>query len=194
MKVSKIQKKIEKTLDEKRYNHSLGVAYTASCLAMKYDVDINKAYLAGILHDCAKNLSDDKRLELAQKYDIFVSKVEKENPFLLHGKIGALIAKKKFKIDDEDILNAISFHTTGRPSMSTLEKIIYISDYIEINRMQASNLNIIRKLAFEDLDLCLIKILEDTLDYLKNKNACIDPETQNTYDYYIKEKLINDRC
>lgn len=194
MKISKIQKKIEKALDEKRYNHSLGVAYTASCLAMKYDVDINKAYLAGILHDCAKNLSDDKRLELAQRYDIFVSKVEKENPFLLHGKIGALIAKKKFKIEDEDILNAISFHTTGRPSMSTLEKIIYISDYIEINRIQATNLNIIRKLAFEDLDLCLIKILEDTLNYLKNKNACIDPETQKTYDYYIKEKLINDRC
>lgn len=194
MKISKIQKKIEKALDEKRYNHSLGVAYTASCLAMKYDVDINKAYLAGILHDCAKNLSDDKRLELAQRYDIFVSKVEKENPFLLHGKIGALIAKKKFKIEDEDILNAISFHTTGRPSMSTLEKIIYISDYIEINRIQATNLNTIRKLAFEDLDLCLIKILEDTLNYLKNKNACIDPETQKTYDYYIKEKLINDRC
>ena len=194
MKISKIQKKIEKALDEKRYNHSLGVAYTASCLAMKYDVDINKAYLAGILHDCAKNLSDDKRLELAHRYDIFVSKVEKENPFLLHGKIGALIAKKKFKIEDEDILNAISFHTTGRPSMSTLEKIIYISDYIEINRIQATNLNIIRKLAFEDLDLCLIKILEDTLNYLKNKNACIDPETQKTYDYYIKEKLINDRC
>lgn len=191
MKYEKIACKIKKAQTEKRFEHTLGVAYTAAALAMKYDIDVENARLAGLLHDCAKQLTDDKRIELCQKYDLPMSQIEMDNPFLLHGKVGKLIANKKFGITDEDILNAICFHTTGRPAMSLLEKIIFVSDYIEPNRKEAPNLIALRKLAFEDIDLCVVKILEDTLQYLNGKKAAIDPATQITYDYYVKEYVVN---
>lgn len=184
MKVSKIQKKVKKMLDNKRYIHSVSVAYTASCLAMKYKYNIDKAYLAGILHDCAKQLSDSKALDIISDNNIEISDVEKNNPFLLHGKVGAFIARNKFKIKDEDVINAIAYHTTGRPAMSILEKIIFVADYIEMGRKSAINLELIRSLAFEDIDKCIVKITEDTLKYLKSKNATIDIMTLKTYEYY----------
>lgn len=191
MKLGKIQEKLKKVQNERRYEHTLGVAYTATCLAYRYGEDPEKARLAGLLHDCAKHLSGEKALEMCAKYDLPVNNIEKNNPFLLHGKVGALIAQKKFNVDDEDILNAITYHTTGRPGMSLLEKIIYVSDYIEPNRDFASNLDTVRKLAFENLDMALMKILEDILKHLLDKNLPTDPMTQKTFDYYIKEQLIN---
>lgn len=191
MKLVKIQEKLKKVQNERRYEHTLGVAYTATCLAYRYGEDPEKARLAGLLHDCAKHLSGEKALEMCAKYDLPVNNIEKNNPFLLHGKVGALIAQKKFNVDDEDILNAITYHTTGRPGMSLLEKIIYVSDYIEPNRDFASNLDTVRKLAFENLDMALMKILEDILKHLLDKNLPTDPMTQKTFDYYIKEQLIN---
>lgn len=191
MKLDKILKKIEKVQSEKRFTHTLGVSYTAYYLAIINGVDPEKARLAGILHDCGKHIDGERSIELCEKYNISISKVERENPFLLHGKVGSLIAQHKFKISDEDVLNSITFHTTGRENMSMLEKIIFVSDYIEPNRNEAPNLIQIRKLAFEDIDLALIKILEDTLSYLSSSRKSIDPQTKKTYDYYIKEKLIN---
>lgn len=191
MKISKIAKKIEKVQSEKRYEHTLGVSYTAGCLAMRYKEDVEKARLAGLLHDCAKHLDEERLLELCDKYKIEVSSVERDNPFLLHGKVGALIAKKKFDIEDDTILDAIAYHVTGKPQMSLLGKIIFVADYIEPNRDFADNLPMLRELAFDDLDLCLIKILECTLNHLNNKKSVIDPTTQKTYDYYMKECLNN---
>ena len=190
MKLSKIAKKIEKVQSDKRFEHTFGVLYTAAALAMRYKENVENARLAGLLHDCGKHLSDERMLELCDKYSIKVSKVERENPFLLHGKVGAVIAQKKFKIDDKDILNAVTFHTTGRPGMSLLEKIIYISDFIEPNRNQTSCLEEVRKMAFEDIDKCLLMILENTLAYISDKEYALDPLTKETYDYYT-EKIKN---
>lgn len=187
MKLSKIQKEIKKLEDNKRYEHSLGVSYTAASLAMRYGCDVEKARIAGLLHDCAKNYSAEKSLKLCKKYNIKVTQVEKDNPFLLHGKVGALLSQLTFEVDDEDILNSITNHTTGRPNMSLLEKIIFVSDYIEPNRSSAPSLGEVRSLAFENIDECLLRILSDTLNYLNNKKAVIDPTTQETYDYYLKE-------
>lgn len=191
MKTDKIQEKLKKVQNDRRYEHTMGVAYTATCLAYRYGEDPQKARLAGLLHDCAKHLSGEKTLEMCEKYKIQVNKVEKANPFLLHGKVGALIARKKFGVEDEDILNAITYHTTGRPGMSLLEKIIYIADYIEPNRDFAANLDAVRELAFENLDMALMKILEDILKHLEDKKCPTDPMTQKTFDYYIKEQLID---
>ena len=91
-------------------------------------------------------------------------------------------------MDDKAILNAVLNHTTGRPEMSRLEKIIYIADYIEPGRKHAPNLSQVRALAFHDLDRALLQILKDTLDYLQSIESPIDPLTQRTYDYYIKEE------
>ncbi|NBJ91454.1 bis(5'-nucleosyl)-tetraphosphatase (symmetrical) YqeK [Parablautia muri] len=180
----KIMKKMEKTLDPKRYEHTLGVAYTASSLAMCYGADYEKAIVAGLLHDCAKCMSNEKKLEICDKHNLEISEIERKNLYLLHAKVGSYIARKQFHIVDRDILNAILYHTTGRPGMSQLEKIIYIADYIEPGRRHAPNLPQVRELAFRDLDEALLKILEDTLEYLKEIGGTSDPMTQKTYDYY----------
>lgn len=183
----KIRKQLAKTLDHKRYEHTLGVAYTAAAMAMCYGENIQKAELAGLLHDCAKCMDNEKRIHICEKHGIEISDAELRNPFLLHAKVGAHLAQKKFHVDDSDVLNAILYHTTGRPCMSLLEKIIYIADYIEPGRDQAPNLETIRKLAFHNLDHALIKILEDVLVHLKETEKEIDPMTQKTYDYYKME-------
>ncbi|MCR5501639.1 MAG: bis(5'-nucleosyl)-tetraphosphatase (symmetrical) YqeK [Lachnospiraceae bacterium] len=191
MKKAKIVEKIRSVQSEKRFEHTMGVSYIACALAMRYDEDPEKAYLAGLLHDSAKHLKDEKLLAIAEKYHLPVSESERREPYLLHGKVGALIAKKTFGIEDKDILNAITYHTTGRPGMSKLEKIIFIADYIEPNRDKAENLPKIRKMAFEDLDLTLLKISEDTLSYLRSRKDRIDPMTEKTYEYYLKECVFN---
>ena len=187
--LSKIRRAMEKTLDPKRYEHTLGVEFTAAALAMRYDASVQNAQLAGLLHDCAKCLSDEKRLAICERHNISVNDVEKRNPFLLHAKVGSFLAMDEYGVTDPDVIHAILNHTTGRPGMSLLEKIIFIADYIEPGRKQAPNLQMIRKLAFINLDEALIKILEDTLTYLKESGGEIDPMTEKTYQYY---RLEND--
>lgn len=182
--ITKIRKSMEKKLDPKRYEHTLGVAYTAASLAMRYGADMNNALVAGLLHDCAKCMSNEKRLSICEKHNIAISKAEEKNPFLLHAKVGSFLAMKKYGVTDKDIINAILNHTTGRPGMSTLEKIIWLADYIEPGRKQAPNLAEIRKIAFEDLDKALLMALEDTLQYLKKGKMEVDSMTQKTYDFY----------
>ena len=115
---------------------------------------------------------------------ILINSIERENPGLLHAKLGEYLAETKYKITDPDILHSIKVHTTGEPAMNVLDKIIYIADYIEPRRDQAPRLEYIRKIAFEDLDLCVSEILHDTLHFLNNRKGSIDPVTQKTFDYY----------
>lgn len=187
-KITKIRRKMMTELDKDRYEHTLGVMYTAASLAMRYDEDIEKALIAGLLHDCAKCLSGDTKIKLCKKYHLNVSEVEKENPSLLHAKLGAFLAAKKYHIKDKDIINAIASHTTGCPHMSLLDKIIYIADYIEPGRKELPNMAEVRKLAFTDIDDCLYRILEDSLEYLAGRNVPIDPMTEKTYLYYKSKR------
>lgn len=186
-RILKIQHTLKKDLDENRYQHTLGVMYTSASMAMRYDVDVQKALYAGLLHDCAKCIPGDKKIHLCEKYGLSVSEVEKENPSLLHAKLGACLAQKKYEIQDKEILQAIESHTTGRPAMSLLEKIVYIADYIEPGRKNLPNMADVRKLAFRDIDECLYRILKDSLVYLNSRNIMVDPMTQKTYEYYKKE-------
>jgi predicted HD superfamily hydrolase involved in NAD metabolism len=182
--LKKLRKAMKKVQDNGRFEHTVGVEYTAAALAMRYGCDIQKAQTAGLLHDCAKCLSDDKRLSICKKNHIPVTELEGRNPFLLHAKVGSYLAREKYGIKDRDILTAIQSHTTGRKNMSLLEKIVFVADYIEPGRKHAPNLSEIRKLAFLDLDKAMLRILEDTLSYLKNSNGDIDPMTEETWRYY----------
>lgn len=179
-----IQNQLRETLGEKRFEHTQGVMYTAASLAMRYGVPMQQAQLAGLLHDCAKAIPDEEKLELCKKYGIMVSEVEQENPSLLHAKLGAYLAREKYGVADDEILHAIYVHTTGEPGMNTLDKIIFIADYIEPNRDSQPNLEYVRKVAFWDLNQAMEGILYDTLQYLKQGDKKIDPMTQKTYDYY----------
>ena len=183
-KILKIQHTLKKELDENRYHHTLGVMYTSASMAMRYDVDVQKALYAGLLHDCAKCIPSDKKIRLCEKYGLPVSSVEKENPSLLHARLGAYLAHEKYGVKDEEIIYAIESHTTGRPGMSMLEKIVYIADYIEPGRNKAADLPRVRKLAFEDLDACMAEILCDTLKYRSRVGGPLDPSTQLAYEFY----------
>lgn len=185
--IKNIKNILKNTLDKKHYEHTIGVAYTAVCLAMKYEYDMEKAEEAGLLHDCAKCISDDKKLKQCQKHNISISETEKSSPYLLHAKLGAFFAMHKYGITDQEVINAILVHTTGAPEMTLLEKIIYVADYIEPNRKEAPNLFSIRRIAFEDLDMAVYMIMEDTLAYLKKKQKNIDHMTGKAYEYYKKQ-------
>lgn len=181
---SKLKKKLKKNLDKARYKHTLGVASTAVCMAMRYEVDLDTANLAGLLHDCAKCIPDKKKYELCAKYKLNLSDAEKRNPSLIHAKLGAYIASDKYGIREKDILSAIAWHTTGKGNMTLLEKIIFIADYIEPGRTKQKNLPLIRKMAFIDLDEAMYLITRDTLEYLSKSPETIDHNTQEAYDFY----------
>lgn len=171
-------------LPNKRFEHSLGVEYTAGTMAFFYGVDIEKALVAGLLHDCAKYVANDKKISKLEKRNIPITKCEYKNPDLLHAKLSAVYAKEKYDVQDKEILSAIAWHTTGHPGMTTLEKIIYIADYIEPNRNPLPEIDVIRKEAYQDLDTCLKHILSNTVKYLDKKGSTIDPITFETYEYY----------
>jgi predicted HD superfamily hydrolase involved in NAD metabolism len=132
--IGEIQEELKKLLKKKRYHHTVGVRYTAQAMAMRFGEDIEMAGYAGVLHDCAKYFSDDEMVKACGKYHIICSEAEKENPSLLHAKLGAHFARIKYGIEDERILSAIRWHTTGKPEMTDFEKIIFIADYIEPER------------------------------------------------------------
>lgn len=183
--LSELRKAMEQELSSKRYLHTLGVSYTAACLAMAHGADMESAMTAGLLHDCAKPLKGEEQIALCEKNHLEISEVERSNPSaLLHAKVGAYLAETRYGITVPDILNAIRYHTTGRPKMSKLEKILYIADYIEPGRKHVADLDRIRQMAYRDLDATMAKILEDTLAYLKTTDGQIDHMTEETYQYY----------
>jgi nicotinate-nucleotide adenylyltransferase len=182
--IIKMQKKLKKYMDEMRFHHTLGVMYTAASLAMRYGADMEKAQVAGLLHDCAKCIPNDKKLKICSHNNIPVSEIERKSPFLLHARLGAYIAREKYHITDPEILSAIEYHTTGRAGMTLLEEIIFMADYIEPMRTKAANLPQIRAMAFEDLDRAVYLTMRDTLDYLREEKSCLDNQTVIAYNYY----------
>ncbi|MCF0145887.1 MAG: HD domain-containing protein [Eubacterium sp.] len=185
-KWSKIEQELRDVLKPGRFRHTMGVTYTACALAMCYGTDMDQARAAGLLHDAAKYIPPKKKLQMCSERNIPVSEAEMQNPELLHAKLGAVVAEEDYGVKDPEVLEAIRCHTTGKPDMSILDKILFISDYIEPNRDKAPHLQEIRRLAFTDPDDCIRKILEDTLSYLSTTSSVIDPMTQQTYDTYLK--------
>jgi predicted HD superfamily hydrolase involved in NAD metabolism len=183
--IMEIQDQVKENMTKKRFFHTLGVQYTSTSLAMKYNYNIEKAELAGLLHDYAKCYDDDTMIAKCQDYNIPITEYESKLPYLLHTKLGAHYAKAKFGINEPDVLDAITYHTTGRPNMSMIEKIVFVADYIEPSRKMIPKLEEIRKVAFENIDLAVYMILNNTLIYLKeNSDKLIDPMTENAYLYY----------
>ncbi len=187
----KISDYIEKNLSEKRRIHTEGVRKTAVMLAEKYGEDVDKAEVAALCHDMYRGINIDllndyvNQLGLDEKY--------LDNPNLAHGKIAAVMIKKEYGIDDQDIINAVSFHTTGRAGMSELEKIIYLADAIEPGRDYPS-VNQLREAVDRGLDEALIMSLERTIEYVRQQGHFLDEDTLKARDYYLKEeKPINEQ-
>jgi len=183
----KLYQMLSASLRPKRYIHTLGVATTAASLAMAHGQSVQKAELAGLLHDCAKYLTNQEQIDECDRLGVELSNFERNNPALIHGKLGAVYARDRYGVEDLDIHSAISYHTTGKANMTTLEKIVYIADYIEPNRTMETNphpLARVRVTSFMDLDQAMLMILENTFDYLQKNNRPIDPLSRECYEYY----------
>jgi nicotinate-nucleotide adenylyltransferase len=186
--LEKIKKKLKKHMTAKRYRHTIGVSYTAVSLAMRYGADLQQAAVAGLLHDCAKCMEEKEILQECDKYHISYNSTEAKQPYLLHAKLGAFYAAKKYKISQEEICSAIRYHTTGRPDMSLLEKIVFTADFIEPYRKKLPVLPKIRQTAFLDLDEAVYEILQSTIEYLSREEPRtkkeIEKHTLEAYHYY----------
>lgn len=183
--VNEIRDDLEKILDKERFAHTIGVAETAKMMAESFDFNPNTAYLAGLLHDCAKNMDENDLLSVARDNLLGISDIERKYPFLLHAKVGAFIAETKYNVRDNDILQAICCHTTGKADMNILEKIIFAADYIEPNRSGLPRLDYLREISCKDLDLLVKCILENMMEHLKETKDEIDEHTIDAYNFYV---------
>lgn len=171
-----IEEYLKKNLKTSRYKHSLGVRDSAVILAKKYKVDEGKARLAGLIHDCAKNLKDKEILNLVREQGLEISKVCFKSPQIMHGLAGAIVAKNVFKVTDEEVLNAITYHTTGREDMTALEKIVYLADFIEPSR-DFLGIEALRTLAYKDLDRALFLAFDNTITFVIKKGELLHLDT-----------------
>ena len=189
MEESKIKKYLENALSENRFKHSLGVAEEAERLADKYGTDKKKAYLAGLVHDVAKEIdTDSARNMLKDRFGIRVDPVTYNVPKLLHAPLGACLAQTEFGIFDAEILDAVKYHTTAKADMSLLTKIIYMADYIEPNR-DFEGVEELRKQAYQDLDEAIITGLDYTISELLSDGKMFHPDTVHARNYLILQKI-----
>lgn len=172
----KIDEKLKKGLSQYRYHHTMGVVKAAKELARKYGVNMEQAKIAALVHDCAKMLDQQELLRKAEEYQIALDEIYRLQPDLLHGVIGSMVANRDFGIEDQDVLNAVAFHTTGRAQMSRLEKIIYLADYIEEGRV-FPGVDRLRELSNKNLDQALLLALNNSIRYIIEKQQLIHPNT-----------------
>ncbi len=177
-----IKKDLKDKLSKNRYEHSLRVADYCKRLAKIYNADENKAYLSGLVHDCAKNLEEYYMLNKNLNSDIIFGDDEKNSKNIQHAPIGAAVCKNLYGISDDEVISAVRYHTTARENMSLIEKILFISDKIEPNR-KYDTVEELRKIADYDIDKAIIKFLNDSFEYLEKKSQKIHPLSVKARDY-----------
>lgn len=183
-----IEKYVRSHLSDKRWNHTVNVVFEAEKLCQMYGGDMEKCVTAAIFHDVVKELPNEELNALVRKFGFDEKYID--SPNLSHGKIAAALLKHEWGIDDEDIINAVSYHTTGRAGMSKTEKIVFIADAIEPTRVY-NGVEAIRKATYEDLDRGCLKSLTDTVEHLKEKGVSyIDEDTLRAREWF--EEQIDD--
>lgn len=171
-----LEEQIKNRISKKRFIHSLGVVEVALRLARCYGADEEKTKIAAICHDCAKNESRESLLATAQRYGLVLDEVVHYETQLMHGPVGSLIARHELGVEDEEILSAIASHTTGKKEMTLLDKIIYLSDFVEPGR-NYPGVEALRELAFLDLDRAMIQAFDNTIRYVLSLDSVLHPNT-----------------
>ena len=190
-----IKKTLKEFLSEERYNHTLGTADCALKLAKKYGLDEKKAYLAGLLHDCAKCKSNDELLKIIKQELKNIDEGELQNYKTLHAPVGEYFARTMYNIDDSEILNAIRYHTIGRVNMSLFEKIIFLADKIEENTRDKKYSEEIWQILDKNkgetgLDIALFRCFSETIKSLVNRELKICKTTIDVYNELL-DKVKN---
>lgn len=173
-------------LKHSRIGHVLGTEEEAIRLSQSYGADVEKARRAALLHDCTKRLSLQEHLEICERYGVEVDELEKTSPNLLHSKTGAAIAQHVYG-ECQEVCEAIKWHTTGKPHMTLLEKILYIADYIEPTRA-FPGVDTLRKAVYQDLDAGVLMGMENTIDLMQRRGDPIHPNTTQARDALRERK------
>ena len=191
MTVDEMRRELQKRLKKSRFVHSIGVADTAVKLAKKFAVDSEKAYIAGLLHDCARQYENSELPEQAIKHNIKIGEIEKSVPLLLHAYIGAKMISEVYEVDDAEISQAIYRHTVGAKNMSDLDKIIYFADMIEPNRNYPGVDNL-RSLAetSNDLNEIILTALNESIIFVTQKNSLLHPDTIDARNFLLLNKEV----
>jgi len=189
MDIELIKKRLSQLSTPERFEHAINVARVAQDLAIKYGGDTNRAKIAGLLHDCAKDLDEDTLKEMLSGFKIELDSVMKRIPKLWHPLVGAVIAEREFRINDPSILRAIRIHSTGAAEMSLLDKIVFLSDNIEPLRNN-EGVQEIREMAKDDLDRAVLKVLDRGIMYLVKKGLLIHPLTLEARNDMLKRMVL----
>lgn len=181
----KYQNELKKELkdNERRYWHSISVALTAVNLADVHGANKDNCLVAGLLHDYCKNMTLDELFSNCEKYGVNLSEEDRMADGCIHGFLAAKMCKDLFDINDE-VYNAIYFHTCGKPDMTNLEKIIYIADFIEPLRRFRDKVSDVRKLAFTDIDSAIVAASKASVSFLTKREKFIHSNTIKTLKYY----------
>ncbi|MGI5880319.1 MAG: bis(5'-nucleosyl)-tetraphosphatase (symmetrical) YqeK [Syntrophomonadaceae bacterium] len=179
-----LQEIIYQRLSSSRFQHSLEVARVARELAEIFGVDVNKAYISGLLHDYAKGLSGEELLSTAEKGKLIQHAMDYQIPDLLHAPVGAWLLQQELGIEDQEILKAVAVHTTGGLDMSKLEEIIYLADMIEPGRDYPGQ-DRLKCLAYRDLKEAMLFGLDTTLRYCLDRRRLIHPRTVEVRNAYL---------
>lgn len=167
---------MQEMLDVKLYRHCLGVAEAALSLAHRYGVDSDRAFVAGMIHDYGKRYSTQELLKKAAQFKLELDRIALSESKLLHAPVGAVLVERELGINDPDIISAVAYHTTGRPGMVLLEKIIYLADFIEVGRSY-EGVDEIRKIACVDLDQALLAVVNQTLKSILGRGLLLHPRS-----------------
>ena len=188
MTVDEMRRELQRRLKRSRFAHSIGVANTAVKLAKRFGVDETKAYVAGLLHDCAREFENDELPAQAELRGIKIGEVERAMPLLLHAYIGAQMIKEIYGVDDAQISQAIYRHTVGARDMTALDKIIYFADMIEPNRNYPGVEKLRALSETAELDEILITALGESIIFVIQKNSLVHPDTVAALNFLLLQK------
>ncbi len=186
MNIEQMREKLRITLEERRFEHSLKVMDSAVKLAECHGADVEKARVAGLLHDCAKNLPKEELYALCTQYGVALDNVAQREAGLLHAFVGAHLLKSEYGVDDAEIFDAVYYHTVGKPDMPLLTKIIFIADCIEPSRT-APWVDEVRNEVYKDIDRALIIQLDNTIRSVLKKGTLLHTGTIDTRNFYIEK-------
>lgn len=192
-----LEEKLKGVLSPLRYRHSLGVMNLARELAVLYGVSSEKAALAGLLHDVAREMEPDRLVAMAQQHGLAVSESERSAPVLLHGKVGKLLLTTEWGITDAEVLSAVALHVTGAPEMSLLAQIIFLADFAEPGRGFFSS-HLARTLAKSNRVAALQYVFQQVINYLLNHGFVLDVSTVQAWNQLMINgdlhhgRLVND--
>lgn len=175
---------IRSRLSDYRFRHSLCVAQEAKRLALRYGADPNKAYTAGILHDVMKDTDPKTQLQILADFAILLDEVERTSPTLWHARSGAVFLQRILGITDEDILQAVRYHTTGRAGMSLLERVLFVADFTSADR-DYPDVDVMRRLADESLEAAMRYGIDYTIRDLTERGRTVHPDTIQAYDEIV---------